>query len=47
MASAAGAGTFADWKKPGTGTCLPTGGVKGDEAIELVVYQEMMHRARG
>ena len=47
MACAAGAGTFSDWKKPVTGTFLPTGGVKGDEAIELVVYQEMMHRACG
>ena len=47
MACAAGAATFSDWKQPVTGTFLPTGGVKGDEAIELVVYQEMMHRARG
>lgn len=36
MACAAGAGTFSDWRRPTGGTLLPTGGVTGGEAIELV-----------
>lgn len=36
LACTANAGMFSDWKKPANGTFLSAGGVKGDEAIELV-----------